>query len=84
MPLYGLTANQRDLEPWGLKKHLLLPAKVVLDPVCGDIHVTKLEKEFIDSPPMQRLRRVKQLANVAAVYPGATHSRFLHSLVLQR
>jgi HD superfamily phosphohydrolase len=33
-----------------------------------------------DMPAMQRLRYVSQLAGAEKVYPGATHTRFLHSL----
>lgn len=35
---------------------------------------------LLDSPPFQRLKVVTQLANVSYVYPGASHSRFEHSL----
>lgn len=35
---------------------------------------------LIDTLPVQRLRRVRQLAGTEYVYPGATHTRFEHSL----
>lgn len=50
----------------------------IRDPVHGYIRVTEVEKELIDSPFVQRLRRVHQLAGSYLVYPGATHTRFEH------
>jgi hypothetical protein len=38
------------------------------------------EQDLIDSPWMQRLRRVPQLQSARWVYPAAEHSRFQHSL----
>jgi HD superfamily phosphohydrolase len=35
---------------------------------------------LIQTQPMQRLRRIKQLGFCEFVYPGATHSRFSHAL----
>ncbi|MBR9681037.1 MAG: HD domain-containing protein [Candidatus Altiarchaeota archaeon] len=54
--------------------------KYARDPVHGEI---KLEDEFLpiaDHPRFQRLRGIKQLGMAHLVYPGATHSRFLHCL----
>jgi len=34
----------------------------------------------IQSPPFQRLRRIRQLGFSEFVFPGATHTRFVHSL----
>ncbi len=52
----------------------------VQDPIHGYIHLTDLEEAILDTPEMQRLRRVKQLGFSSLVYPSATHSRFEHSL----
>lgn len=54
--------------------------KYINDPVYGGIGITRLEQELIDTPVFQRLRRLHQLARVNYVFPGAEHSRFVHSL----
>jgi hypothetical protein len=58
----------------------LEPAKVNTDPIHGDIYLNRLEQAIVDSPPFQRLRRIRQLGMVHLVYPGATHTRFSHAL----
>lgn len=80
MPTWGLTEQQREMRPWNLAPELLMPRKVTTDPVHGDIHTTVLEQAIVDTPPFQRLRRVRQLGTTHLVYPGATHTRFSHSL----
>lgn len=52
----------------------------IKDPVHGYVYITQAEKTVIDSYPMQRLRRLRQLAGSEYVYPGANHTRFEHSL----
>ena len=50
----------------------------IRDPVHGYVKMTEVERELIDSPFVQRLRRIHQLAGSYLVYPGATHTRFEH------
>ena len=52
----------------------------VKDPVHGYVYITEAEKEIMDSYPMQRLRRLRQLAGSEYVYPGANHTRFEHCI----
>lgn len=52
----------------------------IKDPVHGYVYITEQEKEVIDSFPVQRLRRLRQLAGAEYVYPGANHTRFEHSV----
>ncbi|HEV2137939.1 MAG TPA: HD domain-containing protein [Nitrososphaerales archaeon] len=50
----------------------------IRDPVHGYVKITEIERELIDSPFIQRLRRIHQLAGAYLVYPGAIHTRFEH------
>mgnify|MGYP001074425404 FL=1 len=52
----------------------------IKDPVHGYVYITENEKEIIDSFPVQRLHRLRQLAGAEYVYPGANHTRFEHSI----
>ncbi len=55
--------------------------KVINDPVHGFISIENESLlSIIDSAPFQRLRRIRQMGVADYVYPGAEHTRFLHSL----
>jgi hypothetical protein len=54
--------------------------KVIRDSIHGDVFLTELEVEIIDTPEFQRLRRIKQLGMTHLVYPSANHTRFEHSM----
>ncbi len=50
------------------------------DPIHGTIEVSPAEIKLIDSRPFQRLRYIKQLGFADLAFPGATHTRYAHSL----
>ncbi|WP_336037763.1 HD domain-containing protein [Halobacterium yunchengense] len=52
----------------------------IKDSVHDHIEVGGVAAALLDTPPVQRLRRIKQLGTVALVYPSANHTRFEHSL----
>jgi len=52
----------------------------IKDPVHGYVYITEEEKALIDSHPVQRMHRLRQLAGAEYVYPGANHTRFEHSV----
>ncbi|MEI8330571.1 MAG: HD domain-containing protein [Methanomicrobiales archaeon] len=54
--------------------------KIIKDPVHGYVEVEEFALALLDSPPLQRLRYIKQLGFSFLVYPGANHTRFEHSL----
>ena len=52
----------------------------IRDPIHGFVVLNDWEREIVHHPAFQRLRRIRQLGWTDMVYPGATHSRFEHSL----
>ena len=50
------------------------------DPIHGFIGVYPHERQIIDTPEFQRLRRIHQLGLTHYVYHGAEHSRFGHAI----
>ena len=75
-----------------MKTEIPLPHKgtaLIADPLYNYIPFTvrdpdrpaeTTEEDIIDSPWMQRLRRIQQLQSARWVYPSAEHTRFQHSL----
>lgn len=56
------------------------PATEIRDPIHGAITVDLQETAVIDHPFVQRLRGIRQLGFSHLPFPGATHSRYNHSL----
>lgn len=54
--------------------------KVIHDCVWGTVTFYPWELRVIDSPLLQRLRRINQLGLAEMTYPSAQHSRFEHTL----
>src|SRR2546429_8414061 len=50
----------------------------IKDPIHGYVRISEAEKAIIDTRPVQRLRRLRQLAGSEFVYPAANHTRFEH------
>mgnify|MGYP000745865271 CR=1 FL=1 len=54
--------------------------KLIYDELHGYVELNEVERRVIDTPTFQRLRFIRQLAAAWYVYPGATHTRFSHSI----
>ena len=63
----------------GIKRERSLSYEI-RDPVYGYITFDETDKKIIDTYPVQRLHRIAQLATALVAYPGATHTRFEHSV----
>jgi HD superfamily phosphohydrolase len=54
--------------------------KRIFDPIHHFIELEDAEAALLDTPPLQRLRRLRQLGLAYLAFPAAEHSRFTHSL----
>jgi hypothetical protein len=52
----------------------------IRDPVHNFLHLPDEFLPLVNSPVLQRLRGIRQLALASLVYPGALHTRFDHTL----
>lgn len=62
------------------KEYILKYVEKILDPVHGFIDITEVEKRIIELPIFKRLQSIKQLSLTNWVFPGAEHTRYIHSL----
>ena len=65
--------------PSSMKRPTLPPLEIRC-PVHGAVPVDAHEAAIVDHPAVQRLRGVRQLGFSHLPFPGATHTRFSHSL----
>lgn len=56
------------------------PSTEIRDPIHGGIGVSARERALLDHPLFQRLRHIRQLGFSDLSFPGATHTRYLHSI----
>jgi len=54
--------------------------KRIYDPIHHFIELDDGEQALLDAPPLQRLRRLRQLGLAYLAFPAAEHSRFGHAL----
>lgn len=54
--------------------------KRIFDPIHHFIELDPAEIALLDTAPLQRLRRLRQLGLAYLAFPGAEHSRFSHAL----
>jgi HD superfamily phosphohydrolase len=69
------------IDVWERRPHGLDKEKFhINDPIHGTVTFEADEVKLINSPLLQRLKRISQMGFAAAAYPGANHTRFAHSL----
>src|SRR5205809_3819244 len=79
----GLESRVNDFVEWLFKDfqpNIPRGPKVINDSLLGNQFFARHEVAVIDSPFLQRLKRIKQTGLVFQVFPSARHSRFEHSL----
>ena len=57
-----------------------LDEKEIFDPIWGPVAFNAGEIVILDSPLLQRLRKIKQLGLASYVYCDADYSRFAHTI----
>lgn len=68
-------------QPFKVSKPMPSKQKIINDPVFGFVRIkSDLLYDILQHPYVQRLGRIKQLGVSNLVYPGAVHTRLLHSL----
>ena len=80
------TSERREVDLTARGAARFTEVNLIADPLYGYIEITKdrpgeaSERQLLDTPWLQRLRRVHQLQSAWWVFPSAEHSRFVHLL----
>jgi HD superfamily phosphohydrolase len=59
---------------------IIFKYSTIHDFLYGDINISNIAFNIINSPKFQRLKNIKQLEACSYIFPSATHSRFEHSI----
>lgn len=62
------------------EKYKIVFVDKIIDPVHGFIDITEVESKIIELPIFKRQQNLKQLSLTNWVFPGAEHTRYIHSL----
>jgi HD superfamily phosphohydrolase len=54
--------------------------KFIIDPLHGQIGITKLEEDITKTKTFKRLKNIQQLGFASSIYPAATHKRYEHCI----
>ena len=54
--------------------------RTIRDPIHGDIRLDPVQAAVVDTVTFQRLRYIRQNGLLHFVFPGAVHTRFIHSI----
>jgi HD superfamily phosphohydrolase len=72
--------RQRGVPDNSAEGNPLASCKTMLDRVHDHVALPRFICDIMDTPEFQRLRGLKQIGNTHYLYPGATHTRFEHSI----
>lgn len=74
------TSAANDIQPKQPATEIHAAKQEIFLPIHKYVYLFSEELAIVDHPAFQRLRRLRQLGLVHVVFPGATHTRFEHSL----
>jgi HD superfamily phosphohydrolase len=79
-PMAGKKRKSSKTAPPAEQKRKSRDAMVYNDSVHTHMEISRVCRRIINTPHIQRLKNLKQLASLYYVYPAASHNRFEHSM----